>query len=958
MSQREGHATGGAAPRAADAPPPGATRPAAVGSRDWVEVFPALPPERQQQLLDLAHRQGFLLADQIPPAPSAADPARPVLQQALAGQLPPVPLPDPIDSHDTELDDAQRDAVARALSTPDLFLILGPAGTGKSRVAAEVVRQVAAGGARALFLAPDPGVLDTLLPRLAEAPGIAISRRLGPGESIDRLSPAVAALTPAVREAAVREALIRQSAETMATTEDRARRLETLGPIWDELDSLRARQASRAGERESLATKRNTIADEVRKEANASGDAIPYFVQRLRGAAGTYSRRTTALDANAAELRATRTEAEDRHRAAEAECRELRPKAESLRARRWYTLAYWKARSDDTLTSRLAEAERRLAAATEALAELAVREQKLAADRRMADDEQAALTARILEGETARRLAEMDACAVELAKAAAADSGQEAELAARVREAGVDRPDRAAGAEALAAARRELDFARGWVAQVEGGADDIVREACARVSVAAGPVGCVTTDPWFASAERFDLLVIDDAHQVSEADFLPAARLARRWVLIGEGAAAPAHRGSKKAGPDLLARLAGALRHDVWDFEGRRPVCRLHPVRGGERRRLECEPVADAPDIELRLFAPPAGDPVLAEVAFPEGTTPVIAREYLHRELGEVTCQPRARTPKWETKANGIVARFGPADPSATFAVIGPGVHEELTGHETRAVHFGCDWTPERAREWAATHLTRPAGARVVNLSHPYRACPGLARWLNQAFAAGFAVSTTGDDGPHVEFLAVPDADPRRRHGHNNGRPVRVGGAGYEIDLADPRQRAALPVDLTELPATGFVNVPEAQALVRFLEMAGSAGAAVTSPFPSQVVVLRKLIARSGRLASVLVLDAADAGRHECDLLVVSLTRSHVARAVTFGEAPAVLAGLLTRARKKLLFAGDPGTLARRLQWEGPVDHLDAADAARERAWVAALADCPRVSPHRHRHHSSESAGK
>ena len=97
------------------------------------------------------------------------------------------------------------------------------------------------------------------------------------------------------------------------------------------------------------------------------------------------------------------------------------------------------------------------------------------------------------------------------------------------------------------------------------------------------------------------------------------------------------------------------------------------------------------------------------------------------------------------------------------------------------------------------------------------------------------------------------------------------------------------------------------------------------------------------------MLDAREAANHECDLLVVSLTRSHVTRAVTFGEGPAILAGLLGRARKKVLFAGDPGTLARRLQWEGPVDHLDAIEAARERAWVAALADCPRVSPPRHR---------
>ena len=119
--------------------------------------------------------------------------------------------------------------------------------------------------------------------------------------------------------------------------------------------------------------------------------------------------------------------------------------------------------------------------------------------------------------------------------------------------------------------------------------------------------------------------------------------------------------------------------------------------------------------------------------------------------------------------------------------------------------------------------------------------------------------------------------------------------------------------------------------------------------------MLRKLLARSPRLAQVPVLEATDAVRRECDLLAVSLTRSHVARAVTFGDGPHILAGLLCRVRKRVLFAGDPGTLARRLQWEGPVDHLEAAAAARERAWVAALADCPRVTGPRPRHAPPES---
>jgi hypothetical protein len=949
MSQRDGHATGGAAApsRPADAPAsaPGVPRP-------WEDVFPALPPHDRSQLLDLAGRQGLLLAEQIPAAPDQVDAARTLLQHALAGRLPAAPPVEPTTAFDPDLDEAQRDAACRAAQTPDLFVLQGPAGTGKSRVAVEVARQIAARGGRVLFLSPDPSSIDDVLPRLAALPDLTVVRRVGPGESADRLPSAVAALTPARREAATREALVRRAAESLAAAEDRVRRAEALGPAWDELTALRGRQAHRVAETAALTARQESLADDIRRDAESAAGPAPFYVQRLRGVTSAFAKRTAALDERAAELKVTRAEAEDRQRTAAAECRGLRPKADALVAGRWYSPTFWRAKLDDGVAARLAAAEGRLAAAKAALDELAVREQKLAADRRLAEEEHAADRARLMDAEVARRRAELTDQAAQFERAAAADCAREAELLAVIRHAGIDPAGGRASAEAeLEAARRELEFARGWAADVQAQTDELVRDACTPVSVVAGPIAGVGDDSSLGS-ESFDLLVVDDAHKLTEADFLAAARLARRWVLVGEPAQFPVGR-QRNPRPDLFARLAAGLPHEVWVRDGARLICRLHPVRGADRRRLECEPVVDSPDIELRMLTPPDGDPILAEVAFPERTTAAAAREYLCRELGEVTCQPAARTGVWESSPGGPVLRFGPADASPAFAEIGPGVREELAGLETCAVHFGPDWPLDRAKQWAAEHVGRRDPGRLLTLSKPYRACPGLARWLNRAFSSGFAIAPTGDDGPHVEFLAVPDMHPRHRRDH--GRSGRVGGAGYEIDLADPRQRAALPADLADLPETGFVNVPEAQALVRYLEPLAGQNVAVTSPFPSQAAVLRRLLARSPRLATIRVLDPADAARAECDLLAVSLTRSHVARAVPFGEAPAVLAGLLGRARKKVLFAGDPGTLARRLQWEGPVDHLDATEAARERAWVAALADCPRVTGPRPRPNPAES---
>ena len=45
----------------------------------------------------------------------------------------------------------------------------------------------------------------------------------------------------------------------------------------------------------------------------------------------------------------------------------------------------------------------------------------------------------------------------------------------------------------------------------------------------------------------------------------------------------------------------------------------------------------------------------------------------------------------------------------------------------------------------------------------------------------------------------------------------------------------------------------------------------------------------------------------------------------------------LSRARVRLLIFGDPGTLVRRTQWEGALDHLDAVAGGREREVIAHL---------------------
>lgn len=177
MTQRERHTAEGGA---AQAPPPAgraaSPAPAACPASAWEEWYARASPERRHELLSLAARQGIVHAHQLGPAPNG-DPgstSRTLLPSLLAGRVrelePLYPLE--IDFRGSELDPAQRDAVARALATPDVCLIQGAPGTGKSRVVAEILARAAERGERALLLAPSAPALDRAL------------ELLGPRESV------------------------------------------------------------------------------------------------------------------------------------------------------------------------------------------------------------------------------------------------------------------------------------------------------------------------------------------------------------------------------------------------------------------------------------------------------------------------------------------------------------------------------------------------------------------------------------------------------------------------------------------------------------------------------------------------------------------------------------------------------------------------------------------------------
>ena len=78
----------------------------------------------------------------------------------------------------------QHDAVAMALACPDLCLIHGPPGTGKTKVICELVMQLARKGQRVLLVAPTHVALDNVLERIGDKPGV-VAVRLGATDNVD-----------------------------------------------------------------------------------------------------------------------------------------------------------------------------------------------------------------------------------------------------------------------------------------------------------------------------------------------------------------------------------------------------------------------------------------------------------------------------------------------------------------------------------------------------------------------------------------------------------------------------------------------------------------------------------------------------------------------------------------------------------------------------------------------------
>lgn len=997
---------------------PAATAPLPCLS-SWEELFHSLDPAGRQELFALASRQGLLYAHQLPApsgsrvAPQSADPPQLTqLKNFLAGRVEVKPAPpQPLSALlDTDLDECQRDAVGKALGTPDICLIQGLPGTGKTRVAAEIIAQAARRGERVLLVAQHTAGLDRILEWLANDKAVLSLRCLEPTERAEQLRPAARVATFAERVSELQRQTRQSATAARVTAARRCAQEQRESALWPQLHALAEQHQALQAERAGLAAKRAEIPQQVDRlvqlamHERASPACADPFVAELRQVAVVYRTRQSQLTALQAEYETELADKEGTRKKLTRRIERLRPLVLAKQARRWWSPAWWRALVHKDVASKLRTQELQH---VENGARLEVLQRDIESNReqqREAKHHFARLCSQQQETEARRRQESGDREDRERAQQQAILQRQWEHICPEI-ERDSARPA-ACTVDAVRAAHAEWQkqcqdddarcgFAQKWASCLEETVETWPARLPAYVNLVAATLEALHTDERFGdhgSAKMvFDLLIVEEADQVTEVELLTTAQRGRRWVLLGEpqteyaAESKPIHASQNALrAPSCFQRLWRNLHADArhlpyaWGRERDRLCCRLRIVPAHERQWLATERVADFQDIELRILTLPRERPVLAEIVFPAPMTISQAKQYIYRELEELPIQVQAEGCRWSEEADRLCLHFGRVSSDQAEAVtLETGVREIFgqdprrngnpTGWHTLRLEFdrSAGWQRERAQAWVERYLKicdlgRSCSLEVVKRMEPALAAV-LCEWL---YDGGHPFQLVSDKSGAVEFIAVPPlgarngAPPQQRNGAKQKQPARPNiarpalpkaGAGLELDLSAARHGDRLPAELrAQLPQRGLVNYFEAKAVVHKLEaLAADPGlradgtVAVIALYATQAELIRRLVSDSRKLrGAALAVEIGipdDFRQRDFAVVLVSLTRSHSHRAVSYGDGAPSWRLALTRARRWLFLLGDPGTLLRRTQWDGALDHLDKHEAQRERRLVKCI---------------------
>jgi hypothetical protein len=997
------------------------------GASSWESLFLASPPARRQELLSRARATGILYAHQLSDGETDAAPVCSLLATTLVNgrshELPAGRL-EAVVSEDSELDADQREAVARALSTPDICLIAGIPGSGKSRVVVEILSQAASRGERVLFLAPGPAALDYVLTALACRETLCPVRCLGTDESPERLSADIRSLLLDARVRHFREQTRPQAHAAVLAVRSRLEGLRREDATRERLSQIGSSRAKAVARLAALHAKQTALFEDVMALSRDVPCLSTPFGAGLAAAQRERDETLAGLDARESAVRAELEKIRAALNAVQTDGAKLHLMAQARIGFRFWSGAWWRARRQDNVQARLAQLQTQRTVIDVAAASRAGEAAAIATERAELEAKYRSSLATLVNEETARRSTYLDGDRTQARAEVARLTKELEDFAATLDPATFPSPVtfedsadcRVERARRLAEAEEIVAAAERWAAAVEKALPDIATQLIATADIVAATTAAVSDDPLFAEQlPQFDLLVLEEAERITETEFQRASRRARRWVLVGETTSDRSLRGASK--PQRPTALRPAFFHRLWEnlhadpsrlpyswhrLQDGRLCCQLRTLAADDRPHLETERVADRPDIELRIVTPARGTPELTEVVFPAEGADAAAKGYLLSELDVLPVQSLGRGLRWSEEPGRVILWMEQIDPASCEEIaVAPGVSEwigpsrphgaaDSTPFLTYALAFDCakGWSRERAEEWVASHTGLRDSGRSTYLGVPHRMRPALARFVAGLLGAGFghdwrvAKSSASEGESPVEFISVPslqdEAETRRRSEPDTRRSssgtataprLRAikGGAGLETELSDARRPDALPGDLRDtLPAKGLVNYLEARAVLHDLEAlavdadfraeaerwqqaeCGRHGRgptiAVIALYSAQAELIRQLVARVPALsASPFAIEVGTPDQfqqRESLAALVSLTRSHQHRPVSFGDGPQALALACTRARARLLLFGDPGTLARRSQCVDLVDHLDPIAAAHEHALVSHLVAC------------------
>lgn len=666
---------------------------------------PAPPAPRPPAPPDHTHEgNGSLMSATIAtrtlvrPQPALTDPAdrgRAWVARLFAGDFafPTVPL---AALPAAERHPAEHDALSRAAGCRDLFVLHADRTTGE-RVIVELVRSTPD---RVLILTPDPAAADHITERLLKG-GVAAFRALADDENPTRPSPGVSKVTSAGLGIVQAERDRRAALAAVAAAEARigafavvSKAVARLSEVNDLLTKLDADAADLVARRDRV--EENLAAEAKGPNPTAYTDA--------------FEKVQLAFTVEFNELCARKGLADEAVRAKDAEASALRAQHVGAAGKSgFFTRLFGKPKAGTDPD----ELKRHLDAV----------EAELVALKAVAATADATATARRLAFEADRAKVEADEIASRRGSASAALLAADAERErARAEVAALNKViATAVPHDDYATAARELAAARARAAEAARAGPEALARAVALRAVVGTPGGLA--DPIFATLPDdppFGLLVLDRAEELPETEFPRLARLADRWVLVGDTAPRDGRpRAGRPAEVPFACRVARYLDRETWAPEGDRLVCRLLHLSPEQRRHVTREPLTDRPEIELR-FIDSGGEPLLAEIAFPGATEVPDAKSFLFRALGEVLLRPCGEA-VWVHAPGAIAATFPLSDgPRATWIDLEPGVREKVSGAGlfayTAAVSFdpAAGWDADRAAEWLAAHLPPPPIGRFA----------------------------------------------------------------------------------------------------------------------------------------------------------------------------------------------------------------------------------------------------